>query len=128
MSTALEMTESELRACAIGIVRRGRGISSKGSGSQRMAVIQRARVLAAELRQHFGEVRVVLFGSVVREGRWSDSGSDVDIAVDGLVGEDYWTAWGLAEKTFPDRRVDFVDFKMATSGMKASIENSGLQL
>jgi len=44
--------------------------------------------------------------------------SDVDLAVDGLVGGvDYWEAWKAVEEMVEDRLVDLIDIDMASKSL-----------
>ncbi len=54
----------------------------------RMAVTH----MAAHLRQHYGVKRIILFGSLVR-GDFA-AGSDIDLAVEGLLKADFFRALG----------------------------------
>lgn len=53
--------------------------------------LKTARRMARILVRDFGVTRVVLFGSAVREKSFDDA-SDIDIAVEGLMKRDYFTA------------------------------------
>lgn len=90
----------------------------------RKELIQRARQLASTLRERFAVDRVILFGSLVHAA-WFTPDSDVDLAVEGLTGRDYWMAWRLAEEAFGDRSVDLVDLAEASDSLRAVIEKSG---
>lgn len=54
-----------------------------------------ARRIAALLRERFGARRVILFGSLARQG--FGPGSDIDLAVEGLPRGEFFAAWALAE-------------------------------
>jgi uncharacterized protein len=47
--------------------------------------------VAELLRCKFGATRVIVFGSLVRDDRF-DAESDIDMAVEGILPEDYFTA------------------------------------
>lgn len=51
-----------------------------------------ATYMAAHLRQHYGVKRIILFGSLVR-GDFA-AGSDIDLAVEGLLKADFFRALG----------------------------------
>ena len=46
-----------------------------------------------------------LFGSILRAGSFRPD-SDVDIAVDGNIGPDYFPLWGALEEALPDYAID----------------------
>jgi predicted nucleotidyltransferase len=71
--------------------------------------------------------RAVLFGSLAHEG-WFASDSDVDIAVEGIKGDDYWVAWKTAEETIKDRPVDLIEIESSSEGLREAIERNGTDL
>jgi predicted nucleotidyltransferase len=87
----------------------------------------RIRELATAIKKRFGARRVILFGSLAHE-EWFRTDSDVDLAVEGLSGEDYWKAWGLAEEIITDRPIDLVEVEAASDSMKKAIERYGVEI
>jgi predicted nucleotidyltransferase len=87
----------------------------------------RIREAAQMLKTHFGVRRVFLFGSVAH-GEWFAADSDVDLAVEGLQGKDYWMAWRGTEEIIGDRLVDFIDFEEAGESLRGAIHRSGVEL
>lgn len=86
---------------------------------------QEARDLAARcatvLRQRFGAKRVILFGFVVGDGTWH-SGSDLDLAVEGIAPEQFFPAWvALREILPPGLEVDLVDLEHASEALRARV-------
>ncbi|MCF6290517.1 MAG: nucleotidyltransferase domain-containing protein [Desulfobacterales bacterium] len=86
-----------------------------------------AKEVSGLLKDRFGVRRVVLFGSLAHVS-WFTRSSDIDLAVEGLTGEDYWEAWKLAEGIFRDRRVDFVEIETTTESVKQAINRHGIEL
>jgi predicted nucleotidyltransferase len=86
---------------------------------------QEARDLAMRcatvLRQRFGAKCVFPFGSAVGDGTWH-SGSDLDLAVEGITPEQFYTAWAaLREILPPGLEVDLVDLAHASEALRARI-------
>jgi predicted nucleotidyltransferase len=76
---------------------------------------------ATVLRQCFGAKRVIPFGSVVGKGTWH-SGSDLDLAVEGVAPEQFFRAWAaLREILPPGLDVDLVDLEHAGEALRARI-------
>jgi predicted nucleotidyltransferase len=79
------------------------------------------------LKTRFGARRVILFGSLAHAA-WSTPDSDVDLAVEGLVGEDYWRAWRALEAIIEDRPVDLIETEMAGESLRRAIQRHGVEL
>jgi predicted nucleotidyltransferase len=79
------------------------------------------------LKSRFAVRRVVLFGSLAHIS-WFTSGSDVDLAVEGLDTKEYWEAWRLAEEIIGDRPVDFIEIEAAMESLKQAIKRYGVEL
>ena len=94
---------------------------------ERERLLGRIKEAAALVKGRFGAKKVVLFGSLAHAG-WFVHDSDVDLAVEGLAGDDYWKAWGLVEKIVKDRPVDFIDIETARESLKRAIERYGIEL
>ena len=127
MQTAVGMSEVELTQRARSVATRLRGGPPKAS-LDTGRLLDRVHEAAAALRRRYHVRRVVLFGSLVRGGRWWGPSSDIDLAVDGLEGREYWDAWRLVEDMIPDRTVDFVDIRMATPSLRSAILSSGVEV
>ena len=89
--------------------------------------IKKAHTVAKRLKTELRAKRVILFGSVAH-GHWFDQDSDIDIAVEGLTGEQYWEAWRIAEEIINDRQVEIVDIETAGEALLNSIETNGIHL
>jgi len=81
----------------------------------------------AILKSHFGVRRVVLFGSLAHAA-WFASDGDVDIAVEGLAGKNYWQAWGMLEEIIGDRPVDLIEIETAKESLRQAIQRYGVEL
>ena len=79
------------------------------------------------MKARFGARRVVLFGSLAHAA-WFVPDSDVDLAVEGLVGGDYWEAWRLVEEVIGDRPVDLIEIERAGESLRRAIERYGVEL
>jgi len=90
-------------------------------------LLGRVREAAIILKSRFAVRRVVLFGSLAHAS-WFMPDSDVDLAVEGLAGVDYWQAWRLVEEIVGDRLVDFIEIETATESLKRAIERYGVEL
>lgn len=94
---------------------------------KRERLLDRIRQAAAGLKARFGARRVVLFGSLAHTA-WFMPDSDVDLAVEGLAGKDYWQAWRLAEEIIGDRPVDLIEIETARESLQRAIERYGMEL
>ena len=93
----------------------------------REKILDRVRELASALKTRFKAQRVVLFGSLAHEA-WFTPDSDVDLAIEGLLGEDYWRAWGVAEEIIDDRSVDLIELEGVGNSLRRVIERHGVEL
>ena len=93
----------------------------------REQLLDRIREAAAEIKTRFGAQRVVLFGSLAH-AVWFVPDSDVDLAVEGLAGDDYWQAWRLAEEIIGDRPVDLIEIEAASESLRRAIQRHGVEL
>jgi len=95
--------------------------------AERDQLLVRVREVAAALKSRFGAQRVILFGSLAHDA-WFIPDSDVDLAVEGLSGKDYWQAWQLAEEVIDDRPVDLIEIESCGDSLKRAIERYGVDL
>lgn len=94
-------------------------------GQRRQQAWQIARQAAHLLRQEFNVSRVVVFGSLAREGsfnRWSD----VDIAAWGIAPENTFRAIGAVMDLGTEIPVNLVDVNTARPSLLAVIEQDGV--
>ena len=128
MPTALELTRDRWQGYITG-ARRRTAVPERTPLEQRRRelLLDRVRQAASVLKSRLGARRVVLFGSLAHEA-WFAADSDVDLAVEGLVGDDYWRAWRLAEEIIGDRPVDLIDLETASESLQQAIERHGVEL
>lgn len=128
--TALTMSKTELRERARRLVMRQRRGPRRNTAGHvgREALLSAARRWAAEVHTRYPDVSIRLFGSLVSAERWRGVASDIDLAVAGVHGADYWQIWKMAEDMLPGARIDLVDLEMATSSFREAVERSGVQL
>ncbi len=128
MPTALELTHEGWKSYLEAARRRP---SSSGLTSAerrtRERLLDRIREAAIVLKARFGARRVVLFGSLAHVA-WFMPDSDVDLAVEGLAGDDYWQAWQLVEKIISDRPVDLIEIEMVGESLQRAIQRYGVKL
>lgn len=80
------------------------------------------------LTQEFGAKRVYLFGSLVREGKFSER-SDIDLAVEGIESHRFFEAGAALDRACDYRyRIDLVDLATARAGVKELILTEGVLL
>lgn len=128
MPTALELTREGWRSYLEAA--RRRPAPPEVTPAERRArerLLDRVREAAAVLKARYGARRVVLFGSLAHAA-WFMPDSDVDLAVEGLAGDDYWRAWRLVEEIIGDRPVDLIEIEMVGESLKRAIERYGMEL
>jgi len=86
-----------------------------------------ARQAAELLRERFGVQRVVVFGSLVHEGRFTQW-SDVDLAAWGLTAKNWLKAMAAVHELSDDITVNLVDIATCTPELRAVIERDGVEL
>ncbi|MGC8960585.1 MAG: nucleotidyltransferase family protein [Chloroflexia bacterium] len=95
--------------------------------SEQEALLRRVRRAAALLRSRFGAQRVVLFGSLAHAA-WYSPESDIDLAVEGIAGADFWQAWVEVEEMIGDRQIDLIDLATASESLRQAIARHGIEL
>jgi predicted nucleotidyltransferase len=93
----------------------------------RAQLLVRVRAAADLLKSRYAVRRVVLFGSLAHAA-WFMPDSDVDLAVEGLAGTDYWQAWKAVEEVLGDRPVDFVEIESAGESLRQAIARYGVEV
>ena len=127
MATALELTTEQLQKYIEHHRQRKPRVPTAAEIAEREALIAQARAAAKILREQFGATRVTLFGSLAHQA-WFSSDSDVDIMVEG-IGTDYWKAWGVVENIIAhNRRIDLVDWDMASESLRRAVREEGLEI
>lgn len=83
---------------------------------------------AAEvLKREFGVKKVAVFGSIVHPQLFH-AHSDIDLAVWGLTGREYYRAVGVLQSLDPTIGVDIIAFEGATKSMQETILRDGKEL
>ena len=128
MATALELTRKGWQHYIEGARQRPKLPAPLPSvQKERERLLALVRRAAAELKIRFGVRRVFLIGSLAQEACLS-AHSDVDLAVEGLAGDEYWEAWRLTEEMIADRPVDLIDMGTAGESMLRTILRYGIEL
>jgi predicted nucleotidyltransferase len=128
MPTALELSREDWQPYIEGVLRRAVPVE-KQAVEERVcqALLEKVCAAADMLRQEFGVRRVVLFGSLAR-GEWLAVESDVDLAVEGLLPEQYWVAWQKVEELISEVPVDFVEMETARPSLRRAILRQGVEV
>ena len=100
---------------------------SPSEQKERKHLLIQIQKAADEIKSRFKIRRIVLFGSLAHEG-WFSQHSDVDLAVEGLQGGDYWQAWRIAEEAIKDRSVDLIEIESSGIALRQAIDRYGLEL
>ncbi len=82
---------------------------------------------ALVLKHEFGVKKVVVFGSIVHSHLFH-AHSDVDLAVWGLTGRQYYRAVGVLQSLDLEISVDLIAFEDATKSMQETILRDGKEL
>ena len=83
-----------------------------------------ARQAAEMLRRDFAAVRVVIFGSLVQQGRFTEW-SDVDLAAWGLDSKNWLKAIGAVQRLSDEIELNLVDVGSCSPELLAAIEREG---
>ena len=94
---------------------------------KRKQILKKVIKAADALKARFGTRRIILFGSLAHEA-WFTQRTDVDLAVEGLSGDDYWQAWKLAEEVISDLPVELIDLDIASESLRSAIQRTGIEL
>ena len=127
MPTALELGPAGWGPYLEKIRKRTSASAEREVSGLREALLVQARNAARALKVEHDARRVVLFGSLAHQA-WFHAGSDVDVAVEGLPPAEYWAAWRLVERYFPERRVDLVEYETASESLRRAIDAEGVEL
>ncbi|MFZ5910753.1 MAG: nucleotidyltransferase family protein [Chloroflexota bacterium] len=79
------------------------------------------------LKRDFGVKKVLVFGSLVHPHLFH-AHSDIDLAVWGLTGRDYYRAVGILQGLDPDISVDIIAFEEASKSMQETILREGKEI
>ncbi len=124
--TAVDLTPQELEQYRQTARHRARR-AQKDESLRRDKAVALARRAAQLLRERFGATRVVVFGSMVREGCFT-AWSDVDVAAWGLKPADTFLAIGVVHGLDPEIEVNLVDMSICPPSLSAVIEAEAREL
>ena len=111
MPTALELTRAGWQSYLVGARQRPVPELTPAQADARERLLRCVRDAAAAMKSRFGVRCVVLFG-LLAHASWFAPDSNVDLAVEGLAADDYWSAWALAEEIVGERPVDLIELGM----------------
>lgn len=124
--TAATLTQADIVRFRDNLINRSFSIS--GQTQQRL---ERARLIAgraaALLKNKFSVPRVVVFGSIATPELFH-ARSDIDLAVWGMDGSDYFRAVGVLQALDPEFSIDLVLFDEASPGLQKTILSEGIDL
>lgn len=86
-----------------------------------------ARKAAELLRTQYNATRVIVFGSLVHDGRFT-RWSDVDIAAWGLAEPDWLKALGAIMELKAGIEVNLIDIETSAPSLRAAIERDGVDI
>ena len=111
-----------------------RRAARKRESEQKQAMLLRresawdvARQAAKLLKEQFGAVRVVAFGSLAH-GAWFNARSDVDLVDTGIPPEKFWRAWAALDQISNGFEIDLVADGELTESLRTVIEHEGVEL
>ena len=126
MATAHDITPEQMAAYKEG-ARRRQARERQALRERERRAWELAREAADVLRQQFGAVRVVVFGSLIHPGSFTPW-SDVDIAAWGLRPEDTFRAIGAVMDLASDIPLNLVDVGACRAAVLRVIEQEGVPL
>jgi predicted nucleotidyltransferase len=97
------------------------------SARRRASAWAAAHAAARILKQEFGAVRVVAFGSLAH-GAWFHPVSDIDLAVEGIAAAAFWRAWCALDRLGSSFEFDLVPTETATDRLRQEIARDGVVL
>lgn len=86
-----------------------------------------ARQAARLLYETYGATKVVAFGSLAH-GVWFGMRSDIDLAVEGIPPETFWSAWCALDRLDPAIDIDLVAIESASGRLRDEIRLQGVAL
>lgn len=127
MATALELGPEGWKPYIEALRQRPDPVLTPEAKAERDRLIEKAREAATMLKTKYGATRVVLFGSLAHKA-WFDGATDVDLAVDGIPGIAFYSAWSDVEAMIAGRDVDLVDLLEVRESLRAAIKRDGITL
>lgn len=88
---------------------------------------QAAHRVARLLRKSYGASRILLFGSIARDGALGPR-SDIDLAVWGLNGTSYYEAVANAQDEAAPFEVDLIRMERCSASLREAVQREGCEL
>lgn len=123
--TSTSLSASELEAFRA--VLKSRKPSRSLAGARLKQARKTARRAAIILKKQFGVKKIILFGSVMQPALFH-ARSDIDLAVWGLHGREYYRAVGVLQALDPDISIDLIAYEDASPVLKKLIRTEGREL
>ena len=127
--TALDLTHQEWQAYHPGETSGGvvRSESSTAEKRRRQQALQVAHQAAQALRQQFGATRVVVFGSLARNARFTPW-SDIDLAAWGIPPDQFYAAVATVTGLSDVFKVDLADPQSCSPSLRDALNREGIAL
>lgn len=104
---------------------------SKAAGQEQVRRRKQARAAArraaARLKRDYGATRVMLFGSLAREGRLGPR-SDIDLAVWGVAPASYYEAVARVQDVVIPFRADLIRMERSPASLRDHVQQEGVEL
>ncbi|MBC8255220.1 MAG: nucleotidyltransferase domain-containing protein [Ardenticatenia bacterium] len=94
------------------------------AAARRNAAWVAAREAARMLKEEYAATRVVAFGSLAH-GAWFSSGSDIDLAAEGIPPDAYWRAWCALDHLQQEFEIELVAIESASDRLLDEISRQG---
>jgi predicted nucleotidyltransferase len=124
--TAIDLTDEELQVYRR-VVKLREQRKKEGVMERKRRAWTLARYAAELLREHFGVSRVIVFGSLVHKGCFTQW-SDVDLAAWGLRPEDTFRAIGAVQDLDSEIIINLVDVETCSPSLLVVIKQEGVEL
>ncbi len=96
-------------------------LSTRAAEKRKEQALEAAEACIRLLKERFGARRVILFGSIARQGTWHGR-SDIDLAVEGLAPAEFFPAYSACRDLLPrGLELDLVPLGSAYPEMRARI-------
>jgi len=127
--TALDLTHQEWQAYHPGETgdRAARSDPTTAEKTRRQQAQQVARQAAQMLRQQFGASKVVVFGSLARNARFTPW-SDIDLAAWGIPPHQFYAAVAAVTGLSAVFKIDLIDPQSCSPSLHEALDREGLAL
>ncbi|MFN3983629.1 MAG: nucleotidyltransferase family protein [Caldilinea sp.] len=126
--TALDLSPQQWRNYQPGQrIEAGNAEQTKRLHQRRQEAWRVARQAAQILREQYGAVRVLIFGSLAHDDSFT-GWSDIDLAVWGIPPERFYSAVAAVGELSPSFRIDLVDPAACRPALRRTIEAEGVEL